>query len=100
MAGPIPTDRAGIRNLLEAKVLEVTQKLTLDAHANLVQASPVDTGKFRGSWNAETPTKPMQKGRVTNNTEYAVPLANGHSPQAPAGWVENAVVAAVKGLKP
>lgn len=97
MPRPVATNRAGIRKLLEAKVQAVTQKLTLDAHARLVLASPVDSGQFRGAWTAETPTKPYEKGVVTNATEYAVPLANGHSPQAPAGWIENELTAVVKG---
>lgn len=92
-----PTNRAGVIKLLEAKVLEVTQKLTLDAHANLVRASPVDTGGFRGEWTVQTPTQPMQPGVIENNKEYAVPLAKGHSSQAPAGWIENELTATVKG---
>ncbi len=94
MAG---NDRAGIRKLLEAKVLQVTQKLTLDAHARLVTASPVDSGAFRGAWTVQTPTQPFEPGVIENNKEYAVPLAKGHSPQAPAGWIENELTAVVKG---
>lgn len=97
MARPVATNRAGIRKLLEAKVQAVTQKLTLDAHARLVLASPVDDGDFRAAWQVQTPTKPFDKGIVSNNIEYAVPLANGHSPQAPAGWIENELTAVVKG---
>ena len=89
--------RGLINKVIEEKTLEVTQKVTLDAHKNLVQASPVDTGAFRGAWTVETPTKAFESGKIENNTEYAVPLAHGHSPQAPAGWIENAVVAATKG---
>jgi hypothetical protein len=89
--------RGAIQKMIEAKQVEVAAKVTLDAHKNLVLASPVDTSNFRGNWTVETPTKPFQNGIIENNTEYAVPLAHGHSPQAPAGWVENAVVAAVKG---
>lgn len=89
--------RAVFEKLIEDKVLEVTQKLTLDAHRNLVLASPVDEGTFHGAWTVETPSKAFENGTIENNTEYAVPLANGHSPQAPAGWIENAVIAATKG---
>jgi hypothetical protein len=89
--------RGAIQKMVEAKQVEVAAKVTLDAHKNLVLASPVDEGTFRGAWTVETPTKPFQNGVIENNTEYAVPLAHGHSPKAPAGWVENAVVTAVKG---
>jgi hypothetical protein len=89
--------RGVIQKAIEAKQVEVAAKVTLDAYRNLVQASPVDSGKFRGAWTVETPTKAFENGTIENNTEYAMPLANGHSPQAPAGWIENAVTAAVKG---
>jgi hypothetical protein len=89
--------RGAIQKMIEAKQVEVAAKVTLDAHKNLVLASPVDTGAFRAAWTVETPTKAFENGKIENNTEYAVPLVNGHSPQAPAGWIENAVVAAVKG---
>ncbi len=32
---------------------------------------------------------------VTNNVAYIIPLANGHSDQAPAGWVPDAIERAV-----
>ncbi len=89
--------RGAIQKMVEAKQVEVGAKVTLDAHANLVLGSPVDSGKFRGAWTVETPKKAFENGKVENATEYAIPLANGHSPQAPAGWIENALVAAVKG---
>lgn len=97
MARRTGTNRAGVRALLEQKVLEVTQKLTLDAGRNLVMASPVDDGDFRAAWDVQPPTAPFQAGTIENHIEYAVPLANGHSPQAPAGWIENELTAAVKG---
>jgi len=95
------------------KLLRVT---VLETDARLKQQSPVDTGRFRVSWqigqNAAdgTPapegsygtgiTPPRgsnyQPGQeklgnyysVHNNLPYAEPLAQGHSPKAPAGWVD------------
>ncbi len=89
--------RGKIQKAIEAKQVEVAAKVTLDAHANLVMGSPVDTGVFRGAWNVETPTKAFENGKIENSTEYGLELWNGHSPQAPAGWGENAITAAVKG---
>lgn len=89
--------RSAITKMIEDKAVEITAKVTLDAHRNVVMASPVDTGNFRGAWTVETPTKPFENGTIENATEYAVPLANGHSPQAKPGWIENACKAAVKG---
>jgi hypothetical protein len=85
----------------------------LETDARLKAASPVDTGRFRVSWQVgenaapggqQPPgtysgTPPLdrigysreQLGNVYsvhNNLPYAEPLANGHSKQAPAGWVQ------------
>lgn len=95
------------------KLLRVT---VLETDSRLKQQSPVDTGRFLVSWqigqNAAdgapasegsystsiTPPKGSnyQPGQeklgnyysVHNNLPYAEPLAQGHSPQAPAGWVD------------
>lgn len=97
-----------LEKLLRVTVLETDSKLKLQ--------SPVDTGRFRVSWqigmnaaNGEpmpegsygagiTPPKGSnyQPGQeklgnyysVHNNLPYAEPLAQGHSKQAPAGWVD------------
>ena len=94
-----------MEKLLRASVLETDSLLK--------QASPVDTGRFRVSWQVgenaapggEKPpgtysgTPPLdrigysreQLGNVYsvhNNLPYAESLANGSSKQAPAGWVQ------------
>jgi hypothetical protein len=96
-----------MEKLLRAAVLETDSLLK--------QASPVDTGRFRASWqvgeNAAPggiappgnygTTPPLTRigyGQermgnvysVHNNLPYAEPLANGSSKQAPAGWVQGA----------
>ena len=99
-----------IERLLREVVLETDQRVKTD--------SPVDLGRFRLSWaigenNADFPGAPpgdyrgqalppprgigYTPGReqlgnvysVHNNLPYAEPLANGHSRQAPDGWIEN-----------
>lgn len=98
-----------IERLLREVVVETDQRVKL--------SSPVDTGRFRMSWtigenNADFPGVPPGDYRgqaltprgigytpgqerlgnvysVHNNLPYAEPLANGHSRQAPAGWIEN-----------
>lgn len=99
----------------------------LETDSLLKQASPVDTGRFRFSWQvgenaagfydageqqastgaskdqSRPPSKPappplrkMNYDKETvgnvysvhNNLPYAEPLANGHSKQAPAGWIQ------------
>jgi hypothetical protein len=91
--------------LLRAAVLE-TDNLAKNA-------SPVDTGRFRASWQvgenaapggvkpegSYPSTPPIDRlgyqqeklgnvYSVHNNVSYAEFLANGSSPQAPAGWVQ------------
>ena len=90
--------------LLRAAVLETDSLLK--------QASPVDTGRFRASWqvgqnSASGGQKPPGEYSQTsierlgysqeragnvysvhNNLPYAEPLANGSSKQSPPGWVQ------------
>ena len=94
-----------MEKLLRAAVLETDSLLK--------QASPVDTGRFRASWQVGENAAPggivppgdygtappltrIGYGQekignvysVHNNLPYAEPLANGSSKQAPGGWVQ------------
>jgi hypothetical protein len=109
-----------LETLLRVTVLEADSRLKLQ--------SPVDTGRFRASWQVGENAAPggiapegqfdtgktfktSKRGRSTqevlpiqrlgygqervgnyysvhNNLPYAEPLAQGHSPKAPAGWVD------------
>lgn len=94
-----------MEKLLRASVLETDSLLK--------QASPVDTGRFRASWQVGENAAPggqVPEGQygsappitrigyqqeqlgniysVHNNLPYAEPLADGTSKQAPAGWVQ------------
>jgi len=88
--------KAKLQKRNEQKALEVTQKITLDVGRRLIEGTPVDTGEARGGWQIDTPTAPGQPGRVSNNVPHIIPLANGHSDQAPNGWIPNAVEAAAR----
>jgi hypothetical protein len=88
--------RAKFAALQEQKVLETTQKLTLDLSRKLIEGSPVDSGQFRGAWEIETPQKPDDVGRISNPTPYGPKLAHGSSTQAPDGWIDNAIEAVVR----
>jgi hypothetical protein len=88
--------RAKFAALQEQKVLELTQKLTLDVGRKLIEGSPVDTGEFRGAWQIDTPEKPGDAGRISNPTPYGPQLSRGSSSQAPDDWIENIVEAAAR----
>lgn len=80
-----------IINQIEQQVVDVAAKVTLDATADLVAATPVDTGRARQGWQAETPTKLGDQGHIINDVLYIDRLNAGHSKQAPAGFIESVV---------
>jgi hypothetical protein len=110
------TIRVGeIGRYCEDQMEKLLRAAVLETDSLLKQASPVDTGRFRASWqvgeNAAPggiappgnygTTPPLTRigyGQermgnvysVHNNLPYAEPLANGSSKQAPAGWVQGA----------
>jgi len=94
---------------------------------SVVPATPVDTGKARGNWRATLAVAPpvdeidrlspdgsesirlavnrinrFKAGKqlhIFNNVSYLVYLNNGWSQQAPAGFIERALMDATAGLK-
>jgi len=106
------------------KYEQLLHQVVLEVDGRLKLGSPVDTGRFRMSWQvsengtaggmqpagdydkseyatAEEAQSAISIARVGyqqeragnsyhihNNLPYAEPLANGHSPQAPAGWTD------------
>lgn len=108
------TIRVGdIGNYAEQQLEKLLRVAVLETDSRLKQASPVDTGRFRVSWQVGENAAPggeKPEGTYTgisaiervgyqqeklgnvysvhNNLPYAEPLANGSSKQAPAGWVQ------------
>jgi hypothetical protein len=96
------------------KYEQLLRATVFETDSRLKQESPVDTGRFRLSWavseqgtpgydagpqsgsSAITPLKKLDYSveraggiyHIHNSLPYAEPLANGHSPQAPAGWTD------------
>jgi hypothetical protein len=112
----------------DANRKDLLPRTALVVHAVVALGTPVDTGRARGSWlvaigsrpaegTAETPAdygfsashakaqstlrgyKDQGEVHITNNLPYIVPLNEGHSQQAPAGFVEDAIAAGVKHIK-
>ena len=104
---------ADIGHYASQQMEKLLRTAVFETDSRLKQASPVDTGRFRVSWQvgenaapggekpAGTYTGTPQIDRigysqeklgniysVHNNLPYAEPLANGSSKQAPAGWVQ------------
>jgi hypothetical protein len=111
MAGTIQLGDMG--EYVNQQMEKLLRVVVLDVDARLKMESPVDTGRFRASWqvgeNSATggiapdgsyPSAPPltrigysweKLGNiysVHNNLPYATPLANGHSRQALTGWVQ------------
>jgi hypothetical protein len=110
------TIRVGdIGNYCNQQMEKLLRAAVLETDSLLKQASPVDTGRFRASWQVGENAAPggiappgsysaaaplsrigYQQERignvysVHNNLPYAEPLANGSSKQAPGGWVQGA----------
>lgn len=110
----LPVNQIG--NYMGDQLEQLLRVTVLETDNRLKSQSPVDTGRFRVSWqigeNAAdstpasegsygagiTPPKGSnyQPGQeklgnyysIHNNLPYAEPLAEGHSKQAPAGWVD------------
>jgi hypothetical protein len=111
MAREIRLDQ--ISDYVEGRMDQLLRATVLETDKRLKSASPVDTGRFRASWqvgeNAAPGTgkppgnysgdAPIERigysqekignvYSVHNNLPYAEPLANGSSDQAPPGWVQ------------
>ena len=118
MAGKYEKSLGQIAVRLERNLSKAARAYTLQLVNNLVLRTPVDTGRARGSWvvsinqasfelpnlktksgsrtinNAAGKLKNYKLGQVVyvqSNLEYMVPLNNGTSQQAPAGFVQLAV---------
>ncbi len=104
---------ADIGDYASQQMEKLLRVAVLETDSRLKQASPVDTGRFRVSWQVGENAAPggekpagtysgipqidrigYQQEKlgnvysVHNNLPYAEPLANGSSKQAPVGWVQ------------
>jgi len=101
-----------IGDFCEEQMNQLMRVVVLETDQQVKSQSPVDTGRFRSSWAiGENTTGNYDAGtggslapvginytpgtervgntyHVHNSLPYAEPLANGHSKQAPAGWVD------------
>ena len=105
------------------------RRLALAADQTLVSATPVDTGRARSNWMVQlgsassetrdpmpegqllseaaatisayrsTPAGPGPEIHITNNLPYIQRLNEGHSAQAPAAFVEQAIQVAYSAVR-
>jgi hypothetical protein len=107
---------AAIAARLRAEIARATSGLTLEITANLIEATPVDTGLARASWVPAIGETASATGAaaqaagvaavtsyklgdgplsITNNVPYIERLIAGSSSQAPIGWDLAAIDTAV-----
>lgn len=82
--------------LTDTVIADVQTKLGLDLLNGLTMATPVDTGQARNGWQL------AGEGDLTvveNRVPYIGKLNDGHSQQAPAGFIENVIDDVTRGLK-
>ena len=99
---------------------KIQRKVAFDVYAELVQTTPVDTGRARAGWSMDVrhgaykpairedgmgypmpmPTVPQNAPYIIiyNNVEYIIPLNEGHSTQAPKRFVQRAVERVKRGM--
>ena len=113
MANTIKFENIG--DYVQGQYEKLLRVAVLETDARLKNESPVDSGRFRASWAIGQNAAPFEgqpPGEYTaapplavnyqlgseklgniysihNNLPYAEPLAMGHSPKAPSGWVDN-----------
>lgn len=116
------------KRMVRAASTKEAKKIAARINQVLVLATPVDTGRARGNWlcgvnspntEARLEAKDKTGGAIiaenltlistipdevpvdiflSNNLNYIIPLNNGHSAQAPAGFVEKALQTAKESL--
>ena len=88
---------------LKAEINEIvdddTRALTTDAVEELIEATPIDTGKARNSWKVESvkiDEKQLPEERVIvtieNEVPYMAELNSGSSRQAPPRFIEKTIL--------
>lgn len=114
---------------IERNADKAVRRCALAVDSAVVLATPVDTGRARGNWQVELNTpavgttdnlspsgrEAIEQGKariadykggskeasinITNNLPYIGRLNEGHSAQAPAGFVERAIDVGVQAVK-
>ena len=94
---------------------KIIKKALFDLLKEIIRTTPIDTGRARGSWMIDTEWKDWKLPEgdhigsvvestvkalpdsdryvIYNNLEYIQALENGHSQQAPSGFVAQALAA-------
>ena len=83
----------GVGKELEHEIELIVNKTMTDLYEGLREATPVDTGRARDGWELKLGDEP----EIVNEVPYIGVLNDGHSDQAPAGFVEAEIDKALRG---
>lgn len=81
-----------VNSVLKAQEAELLEKKKQEMREALVAATPVDTGEARDGWV-------VTETGIENNVDHISLLNKGSSQQAPAHFIEQAVLS-VEGIRP
>ena len=73
---------------LDKTVGRIVREVTNDLANALRSRTPIDTGKARRGWKV---SNGRQKSTINNKVKYIQPLEDGHSKQAPQGFVNQSI---------
>jgi len=73
---------------LDKTVSRIVREVTNDLYNELRSKTPIDTGKARRGWKVSNGS---QKSTINNRVEYISALEDGHSKQAPKGFVNQSI---------
>jgi hypothetical protein len=66
----------------------IVREISDDLHKEIKSRTPIDTGKARRGWKQK---HRRNNSTVSNKVKYIQPLEDGHSKQAPKGFVNQSV---------
>lgn len=99
---------ANVETVIAAFNRRVTQELMpnevvrlgLDIENRAVRKTPVDTGRLRGAWSSDVMKLPGGEiaVRISNPTEYAIPVEQGTERQRPRRMLARSIAEVSKGL--
>ena len=77
---------------LENTILQFRQALATELKSQIVPRTPIDQGRARAGWQQRQSGKNIS---VENDVPYIQRLQRGYSKQAPRGFVDQAIGAAI-----
>jgi hypothetical protein len=96
MAVKVTTNAKSLMSELNQFVVEESNDLLNELAVGIKRDTPVDTGRAQAGWEITAPiSKVGDTGVLNNNVDYVIYLEEGHSGQAPAGFIQINIIKAL-----